>query len=85
MSASLVVFALRTRLPLFRSRPGRALLAATGVVVLGTVLLPYTPLAAPLGFKPLPPLYLLAIAAIVAGYVASAELVKRWFYRRYGT
>jgi hypothetical protein len=42
------------------------------------------PLAGLLGFAALPPLYLLAIAAIVAGYVASAELVKHWFYRNYG-
>jgi Mg2+-importing ATPase len=84
LSAALVVFALRTRLPLVRSRPGRALLAVTGAMILVTVLLPSTPLAAPLGFKPLQPLYLLAIAAIVAMYVASAEVVKRWFYRHYG-
>jgi Mg2+-importing ATPase len=84
LSASLVVFALRTRLPLHRSRPGRALLAVTGLMVLVTVLLPYTPLAGLLGFTTLPPLYLLAIVAIVVAYVASAELVKRWFYRHFG-
>jgi Mg2+-importing ATPase len=84
LSASLVVFALRTRLPLHRSRPGRALLAVTGLMVLVTILLPYTPLAGLLGFAALPPVYLLAIAAIVAAYVVSAELVKRWFYRHYG-
>jgi len=83
LSASLVVFALRTRLPLHRSRPGRALLAVTGLMVVVTVLLPYTPLAGLLGFAALPPLYLLAIAAIVAAYVVSAELVKRWFYRHF--
>ena len=85
LSAALVVFALRTRLPLHRSQPGRALLSATGVVLLATVLLPYTPLTGPLGFRPLPPLFLLAVAAIVAAYLASAELAKRWFYRHYGT
>jgi len=85
LSAALVVFALRTRLPLYHSRPGRALLSVTGVILLVTLLLPYTPLAGLLGFKPLPLLYLLAIAAIVAAYVASAELVKRWFYRHYRT
>jgi Mg2+-importing ATPase len=84
LSASLVVFALRTRLPLHRSRPGRALLAVTGLMVLVTILLPYTPLAGPLGFKPLPPVYWLAIAAIVGAYVASAEMAKRWFYRHHG-
>jgi Mg2+-importing ATPase len=85
LSASLVVFAVRTRLPFFRSRPGRAMLAVTGVVGLVTLLLPYSPLAGLLGFATLPPLYLLTIAAIVAAYVASAEVVKRWFYRHYGT
>ena len=28
---------------------------------------------------------ILAIGAIVAAYIGSAELAKRWFYRRYGT
>jgi Mg2+-importing ATPase len=85
LSASLVVFAVRTRLPFLRSRPSRAMLAVTGGVVMVTLLLPYSPLAGLLGFTALPPLYLLAIAAIVAAYVVSAELVKRWFYRHYGT
>jgi len=85
VSAALVVLALRTRLPLYRSRPGRALMTITLLMAVVAVLLPYTPLAAPLGFKPLPLLYLLAIAAITLVYVASAELVKRWFYRHYGT
>jgi P-type Mg2+ transporter len=85
VSAALVVLALRTRLPLYRSRPGRALMTITLLMAVVAVLLPYTPLAGPLGFKPLPPLYLLAIAAIALVYVASAELVKRWFYRHYGT
>jgi Mg2+-importing ATPase len=85
LSASLVVFAVRTRLPFLRSRPSRAMLAVTAAVALVTLLLPYSPLAGLLGFGALPPVYLLAIAAIVAAYVVSAELVKRWFYRHYGT
>jgi Mg2+-importing ATPase len=84
VSAALVVFALRTRRALYRSRPGRALLVVTLLMVVVTVLLPYSPLAGPMGFKPLHPLYLLMIVAIVVAYVASAELVKRWFYRRHG-
>jgi Mg2+-importing ATPase len=83
LSASLVVLALRTRLALHRSRPGRALLIITGLMVPVTILLPHTPLAGPLGFEPLPALYIGIIAAIVAAYVASAELVKGWFYRHY--
>jgi Mg2+-importing ATPase len=85
LSAALVVFAVRTRLPFLRSRPGRAMLAATGVVALVALLLPYSPLAGLLGFQALPLAYLLAIAAIVVSYIGSAELVKRWFYRHAGT
>jgi Mg2+-importing ATPase len=83
LSAALVVFCLRSRLPLIRSRPSRAMLAVTGLVIAVALLLPYSPLAGLLGLHALPPLYLLAIAAIVAAYLASAELVKRWFYRHY--
>lgn len=82
LSAALVVFAVRTRLPFLRSRPSLTMLAVTGVVVLITLLIPFSPLAGLLGFQALPPLYLLAVAIIVVTYFVSAELTKRWFYRR---
>ena len=85
LSASLVVFAVRTRLPFRRSRPNRAMLIVTSLVALVTLLLPYSPLAGILGFKPLPPAILVGIAAIVLAYFVSAELTKRWFFPRYGT
>jgi Mg2+-importing ATPase len=80
LSAALVVFALRTRLPFTRSQPSRTMLAVTGMVALVTLLIPFSPVAGLLGFQALPPLYLLAIAAIVVVYFASAELSKRLFY-----
>jgi Mg2+-importing ATPase len=82
LSATVVVFAVRTRLPLFRSRPSRVMLAVTGIVALATLLIPYSPLAPLLDFVPLPPYYLAAIAVIILLYVASAEFAKRLFYRR---
>jgi Mg2+-importing ATPase len=45
--------------------------------------LPYTPLAGPLGFAPLPPRVLVSLLAIVVAYFATAEVVKHWFYTRY--
>jgi Mg2+-importing ATPase len=83
LSAALVVFALRTRQPFQRSRPSRGMLLATAGVALVTLALPYTPLARLLGFVPIPPLFLLAVAAIVVSYFVVAELTKRWFFKRF--
>ena len=84
LSAGVVVFAIRSRLPFIHSRPSKTILAVTGVVILFTLLLPYIPLGGLLGFKPLQPLYYLVILGIVAAYFVSAETLKRWFYRKYG-
>jgi Mg2+-importing ATPase len=84
LSAGVVVFAVRTRLPFMRSRPSRTMLGMTLLVMAITLILPYTPLAGLLGFTPLPLTYLLVIFGIVAAYFLSAELTKRWFYRKYG-
>ncbi|HEX7976524.1 MAG TPA: magnesium-translocating P-type ATPase, partial [Anaerolineales bacterium] len=83
LSAGVVVFALRTRLPFLRSRPSRAMLAVTALVMLATLALPYTPLAGVMGFQPLPPFFLVAVFAIVVVYFASAELAKRWFFEHF--
>ncbi len=81
LSASLVVFVLRTRGSLLRSRPSRAMLIMTVLVAALVVGLPFSPLAGLLGFHPLPVATLAAIVGIVAAYLAAAELVKTWFYR----
>ncbi|MES1165848.1 MAG: magnesium-translocating P-type ATPase [Verrucomicrobiota bacterium] len=82
VSAASVVLVVRSRRPLGRSRPGRALVRATGLCVAATVALPFSPLAAPLGLARPRPAVLALIAAIVVTYVGAAELVKRWFFRR---
>ena len=84
LSAVVVVFALRTRLPFYQSKPSRVMLGITVLVTTLTLALPYTPLAGVLGFTPLPPLYLLTIFGIVGLYFISAELAKRRFYRKHG-
>jgi len=38
-------------------------------------------LRGPLGFVPLPPLFLAALFCIVVGYVIAAEIAKKVFYR----
>jgi Mg2+-importing ATPase len=81
ISASLIVLVIRTRKPFYRSRPGRYLLFATLATIVVTLLLPYTPLARLFGFTPITPLFLLALALILASYIAIAEVAKVFFYR----
>jgi Mg2+-importing ATPase len=49
------------------------------------MLLPFTPVAAWLGFTPLPPLFFGLLAVLVASYLLLVEAGKRWFYKRLGT
>jgi Mg2+-importing ATPase len=83
VSASLILLVVRSRRPLLRSRPSRRLVLATLAVVLIATALPYLPFARFLGLVPLPLAYLVLTAAIVALYIAAAELTKHFFYRRF--
>ena len=85
ISASMIVLVIRTRQSILNSKPGKYLLMATGAVVFLTLLLPYTPLAATLGFEALPIEFLLVLAAIVGLYIVCAETVKRLFYQHVRT
>jgi Mg2+-importing ATPase len=80
---TLVVFAIRTRrIPFFRSHPSMPLLlAAIGVVTVGAVL-PATPAAAALGFRPLPAVFFAVLVLMVLCYLGLIEAGKRWFYRQ---
>jgi P-type Mg2+ transporter len=80
-SASLAVLLIRSRRPFVRSRGSVPLLLATLAVVALVVLLPYTPLAGPLGLVRLSVSTLVVLGTIVAAYLASIEFVKRSFYR----
>ena len=83
LSAAMVVLVVRTRRPLLASRPSRSLIAATLVVLAGTLALPYTPLGHLFGFLPLPLPFLGLLALILLAYVICAEAVKGWFYRNH--
>jgi len=80
ISASAIVLVIRTRRPFFSSTPGRALTLATLAVAAVTLLLPILPIATPLGMTPMPLSFLFLLAAILAGYVFTAELAKKYFY-----
>lgn len=81
-SAAMIVLALRTRRPIWRSLPGRYLVAATVAVIGVALALPYTPLAGPLGFEALPSSFLAWVAGILAVYLALVEGAKALFYKQ---
>jgi P-type Mg2+ transporter len=76
-----VALVVRTRRPLFRSKPGRALLLTTLALIPLAFAIPYLPYAAVLGFVELPASLLAMLATITVLYVLATELLKRWFYR----
>jgi Mg2+-importing ATPase len=81
VSASLVVLVIRTRKSFYKSKPGKYLAIAVFFVVVCAMALPFTPLAGLMGFQPLPVWVLLIIVAIVIGYIATAEIAKKAFYK----
>ncbi len=80
----LVVFVIRTAKAPWRHRPSPVLVANVLACVGIGVLLPYSPLAGPLGFAPLPPPYLAFILAATAAYLLATEGVKRVAFERGG-
>jgi Mg2+-importing ATPase len=82
ISASVTVLVIRTRKTFFTSKPGKYLLIATLLIVVVTILFPFTPLAELLGFQPLPMTILLVIGMVVVLYIIAAEMAKRSFYKR---
>jgi Mg2+-importing ATPase len=72
----LVLFVIRTLGRPWTNRPSFALTTTViGVVIVG-IALPYTPLAAPFGMKPLPLSFFILVALMVPSYLALVELVK---------
>jgi Mg2+-importing ATPase len=82
VSASLIVLIIRTRQPFFRSKPGAPLWVATLLVVVGTLVLPYTRWSRLFGFTPMPLAFLVVLVGILLLYVVTAEVAKKVFYQR---
>lgn len=82
VSASVIVLIIRSRKPFFKSKPGKYLLMATLLIVVLTLIFPFTPLAKLFGLRPVPLSFLLVLGVIVIIYIIAAEIAKRVFYRR---
>ena len=83
ISAALIVLVIRTRLPFFKSLPGRYLTLVTLFVVVAVLVLPLTPLNKIFGFVQLPAAFYGWMLLIVVLYIFSAEITKRLFYRKW--
>jgi P-type Mg2+ transporter len=82
VSASLIVLVIRSRKPFFKSRPSPYLLTATLLVMVVTLMLPFTPLGEIFGFSQLPIAFPLLIGIIVIMYMITAEMAKTVFYTK---
>lgn len=84
MSQTLVVYVIRTsKIPFLQSRPSKALVATTLVVLSVGIYIPYSSLSKFFGFSQLPPVYFLLLILMMAVYLAATQVVKNWFIRRY--
>ena len=82
---TLIIHVIRTnKIPFIQSRASWALIISSFIIVSVGAWLTVSPLAETLGFVTLPPLYWLILAMMLVCYVLLTQVVKVWFYRRYG-
>lgn len=83
LSAGAIVLVIRTFQPFYKSKPSLYLLGMVLLIIAVTVALPFTDLAAPLGFVPISYPYYIFIIFIVMSYIALVEIAKRIFLKRW--
>ncbi len=82
---TLIIHVIRTnKIPFLQSRASWPLIFTSLAIVAVGAWLPYSPLAQWLGFVPLPPLYWLLLLGMLVIYVILTQIVKTWFYRKFG-
>lgn len=81
LTGLMILMVIRTKRPIFLSRPGRLFLLTELAIAAVTILIPFSPFAEQLGFVS-PPLLLLAmVLGITVMYGIGMEVVKWMFYR----
>jgi Mg2+-importing ATPase len=82
---TLVIFVIRTRrTPFFKSRPSKLLTISTLSIVGFSLILPLTPLGALFRFVEPPPTFFAILVLLIGVYLILVEIVKKWFYKRWG-
>jgi len=79
---TLVIYMIRSRFSLLKSKPSMVLVISTLVAVGIGGVIAQSPLGTIFNFQPLPLLALLTIGAIVAAYLMAVYFAKQWFYHK---
>ena len=83
MTQTLIVHVIRTNLiPFIQSRASWQLTTTTLIIMAIGAYLPFSPLAAALGFVPLPSFYWLLLLTTLVCYLGLTQLVKVWLLRK---
>jgi Mg2+-importing ATPase len=83
---TLIVHMIRTaKIPFIQSRASWPVLATTGAIIAGGLLLPFQALGGKLGLEPLPGSFFVWLLAILLCYAALVQVVKSWYVRRFGS
>jgi P-type Mg2+ transporter len=83
MTQTLIIHVIRTNLlPFVQSRSSWQLSMTTVLIMAIGAYLPYSPLAAPLGFVPLPALFWPVLLLTLLCYVGLTQLIKTWLIRK---
>jgi Mg2+-importing ATPase len=83
LTQTLIIHIIRTnKIPFVQSRASAPLLATTAAIMAVGIILPYTPLAGPLQFTPLPLLYWPLLVLTLLGYALLTHAVKSRLVRK---
>ena len=76
---------LRTpKIPFVQSHASLQVIILTTLGIAALTIIPFTPLGPALGLTSMPAVYSAYLAAIIAGYMALATIVKKLYIRKYG-
>ncbi len=85
LTQTLIVHIIRTaKIPFFQSIAALPTLLVTVTIMALGIYLPFSPIAAALGFVPLPGSYFPWLMLILSSYCVLTQFVKTWFVKKYG-
>jgi Mg2+-importing ATPase len=85
LTQTLIIHVIRTnQIPFIQSRASTPLLITSILIVVAGSYLTISPLASVLGFTSLPFLYWILVLLMMAAYIVITQIVKMWFYKKYG-